>query len=147
MEWASFAYGPFHFGLVYPTEIRTSISPSSVVWLNTTSALANYATEAGYVYFLLGAWMYVAVLNIMHCAMFKAHELVVKIKEMAETSSIEDWDQLYKKLKEKHDKAYFIIDEAIRLEEESKKEEEGGVMSDRRLTEVSCTTDVTTTNV
>nr|CAD7604622.1 unnamed protein product [Timema genevievae] len=32
---------------VHPTEIRTSISPSSVVWLNTTGALANYATEAG----------------------------------------------------------------------------------------------------
>nr|CAD7443017.1 unnamed protein product [Timema bartmani] len=31
---------------VHPTEIRTSISPSSVVWLNTTGALANYATEA-----------------------------------------------------------------------------------------------------
>nr|CAD7403981.1 unnamed protein product [Timema poppensis] len=30
---------------VHPTEIRTSISPSSVVELNTTSALANYATE------------------------------------------------------------------------------------------------------
>nr|CAD7442576.1 unnamed protein product [Timema bartmani] len=33
---------------VHPTEIRTSISPSSAVELNTTSALANYATEAGY---------------------------------------------------------------------------------------------------
>nr|CAD7262019.1 unnamed protein product [Timema shepardi] len=32
---------------VHPTEIRTSISPSSVVERNTTSALANYATEAG----------------------------------------------------------------------------------------------------
>nr|CAD7268377.1 unnamed protein product [Timema shepardi] len=32
---------------VHPTETRTSISPSSVVELNTTSALANYATEAG----------------------------------------------------------------------------------------------------
>nr|CAD7461382.1 unnamed protein product [Timema tahoe] len=31
---------------VHPTEIRTSISPSSAVKLNTTSALANYATEA-----------------------------------------------------------------------------------------------------
>nr|CAD7440167.1 unnamed protein product [Timema bartmani] len=31
---------------VHPTEIRTSISPSSAVELNTTSALA-YATEAG----------------------------------------------------------------------------------------------------
>nr|CAD7408342.1 unnamed protein product [Timema cristinae] len=31
--------------LVHPTEIRTSISPSSAVELNTTSALANYATE------------------------------------------------------------------------------------------------------
>nr|CAD7569016.1 unnamed protein product [Timema californicum] len=31
---------------VYPTEIRTSISPSSAVELNTTSVLANYATEA-----------------------------------------------------------------------------------------------------
>nr|CAD7412324.1 unnamed protein product [Timema cristinae] len=32
---------------VHPTEIRTSISSSSAVELNTTSALANYATEAG----------------------------------------------------------------------------------------------------
>nr|CAD7204512.1 unnamed protein product [Timema douglasi] len=32
---------------VHPTEIRTSISPSSAVELNTTCALANYATEAG----------------------------------------------------------------------------------------------------
>nr|CAD7201256.1 unnamed protein product [Timema douglasi] len=31
---------------VHPTEIRTLISPSSAVELNTTSALANYATEA-----------------------------------------------------------------------------------------------------
>nr|CAD7263612.1 unnamed protein product [Timema shepardi] len=31
---------------VNPTEIRTSISPSSAVELNTTSALTNYATEA-----------------------------------------------------------------------------------------------------
>nr|CAD7428435.1 unnamed protein product [Timema monikensis] len=30
---------------VHPTEIRTSISPSSAVKLNTSSALANYATE------------------------------------------------------------------------------------------------------
>nr|CAD7392048.1 unnamed protein product [Timema cristinae] len=33
---------------VHPTEIRTSISPSSAVELNTISALANYAIEAGY---------------------------------------------------------------------------------------------------
>nr|CAD7433221.1 unnamed protein product [Timema monikensis] len=32
---------------VSPTEIRTLISPSSAVELNTTSALANYATEVG----------------------------------------------------------------------------------------------------
>nr|CAD7264471.1 unnamed protein product [Timema shepardi] len=32
---------------VHPIEIRTSISPSSAVELNTTSALANYASEAG----------------------------------------------------------------------------------------------------
>nr|CAD7579771.1 unnamed protein product [Timema californicum] len=31
---------------VHPTQIRTSISPSSAVELNTKSALANYATEA-----------------------------------------------------------------------------------------------------
>nr|CAD7446688.1 unnamed protein product [Timema bartmani] len=31
---------------IHPTEILTSISPSSAVELNTTSALANYATEA-----------------------------------------------------------------------------------------------------
>nr|CAD7567201.1 unnamed protein product [Timema californicum] len=34
-------------GKNHQTEIRTSISPSSAVELNTTSALANYATEAG----------------------------------------------------------------------------------------------------
>nr|CAD7573658.1 unnamed protein product [Timema californicum] len=33
---------------VHPTEIRTSISPSSAVELNTTSALANYSSEAVY---------------------------------------------------------------------------------------------------
>nr|CAD7404539.1 unnamed protein product [Timema poppensis] len=33
---------------VHPTEIQTSISPSSAVELNTTSALAKYATEAVY---------------------------------------------------------------------------------------------------
>nr|CAD7396917.1 unnamed protein product [Timema cristinae] len=33
---------------VHPTEILNLISPSSAVELNTTSALANYATEAGY---------------------------------------------------------------------------------------------------
>nr|CAD7567594.1 unnamed protein product [Timema californicum] len=32
---------------IHPTEIRTSISPSSVVEINTTSVLTNYATEAG----------------------------------------------------------------------------------------------------
>ncbi|CAG2058421.1 unnamed protein product [Timema podura] len=35
---------------VHPTEIRTSTSPSSAVELNTTSALANYVTEAGHIY-------------------------------------------------------------------------------------------------
>nr|CAD7442471.1 unnamed protein product [Timema bartmani] len=36
---------------VHPTEIRTLISPSSVVELNKTSALANYATEAAVSYY------------------------------------------------------------------------------------------------
>nr|CAD7430770.1 unnamed protein product [Timema monikensis] len=40
---------------VHPTEIRTSISPSSAIELNTTSALANYATEAGSTLYDLGA--------------------------------------------------------------------------------------------
>nr|CAD7395296.1 unnamed protein product [Timema poppensis] len=31
---------------IHPTETRTSISPSSAIQLNTTSALANYATKA-----------------------------------------------------------------------------------------------------
>nr|CAD7571589.1 unnamed protein product [Timema californicum] len=35
---------------VHPTKIRTSISPSSAVELNTTRALANYATKAGYMW-------------------------------------------------------------------------------------------------
>nr|CAD7395658.1 unnamed protein product [Timema cristinae] len=42
---------------VHPTEIRTSISPSSAVELNTTSALANYVTEADtYVLFVYFAY-------------------------------------------------------------------------------------------
>nr|CAD7575947.1 unnamed protein product [Timema californicum] len=44
---------------VHPTEIRTSISPFSAVKLNTTSALANYATEANFQLLLvisLGTW-------------------------------------------------------------------------------------------
>nr|CAD7429118.1 unnamed protein product [Timema monikensis] len=39
---------------VHPTEMRTSISPSSAVELNTTSALANYATEAGIDHYTMG---------------------------------------------------------------------------------------------
>nr|CAD7573431.1 unnamed protein product [Timema californicum] len=35
------------------TEIRTSISPSSAVELNTTSALANYASKASFILFVL----------------------------------------------------------------------------------------------
>nr|CAD7194578.1 unnamed protein product [Timema douglasi] len=42
-EWKTIQEKP---PLVHPTEIRTSISSSSAVELNTTSALANYATEA-----------------------------------------------------------------------------------------------------
>nr|CAD7585957.1 unnamed protein product [Timema genevievae] len=41
-EWKTIEEKPLP---VHPTEIRTSISPSSAVELNTTSALANYATE------------------------------------------------------------------------------------------------------
>nr|CAD7266375.1 unnamed protein product [Timema shepardi] len=50
---------------VHPTKIRTSISPSSAVELNTTSALANYATEAvafasmGFVAFYLAGKLHV----------------------------------------------------------------------------------------
>nr|CAD7430488.1 unnamed protein product [Timema monikensis] len=40
------AVSPREIVSLHPTEIRTSISPSSAVELNTTSALANYATEA-----------------------------------------------------------------------------------------------------
>nr|CAD7266401.1 unnamed protein product [Timema shepardi] len=47
-----------HLGKNHPQftrpEIRTLISPSSAVELNTTSALANYATEAGLIVMLLG---------------------------------------------------------------------------------------------
>nr|CAD7572725.1 unnamed protein product [Timema californicum] len=41
---------------VQPTEIRTSISPSSAVEPNTISALANYATEADYLKSLNHQW-------------------------------------------------------------------------------------------
>nr|CAD7441125.1 unnamed protein product [Timema bartmani] len=39
--------GEDHWDSVHPTEVRISISPFSAVELNTTSVLANYATEAG----------------------------------------------------------------------------------------------------
>nr|CAD7404564.1 unnamed protein product [Timema poppensis] len=51
---------------VHPTEIRASISPSSAVELNTTSALANYATEAGYKTLPIGGCLHV-VLAIRWC--------------------------------------------------------------------------------
>jgi hypothetical protein len=34
-----------------------------------------------------------------------------------------NWSQLYSELKKNHDEAYFVIDEAIRLEEEGKQNE------------------------
>nr|CAD7574704.1 unnamed protein product [Timema californicum] len=40
----------FYDKRVHPTEIRTLISPSSAVELNTTNALPNYATKAGHTY-------------------------------------------------------------------------------------------------
>nr|CAD7598051.1 unnamed protein product [Timema genevievae] len=56
---------------VHPTEIRTSISPSSAVELNTTSALANYATEAvGYpraLHVSNARRSYDRVVNNVHC--------------------------------------------------------------------------------
>nr|CAD7263139.1 unnamed protein product [Timema shepardi] len=48
---------------VHLTEIRTSISPSSAVELNTTSALANYATEAG-LDFKRALFDYIAVVDL-----------------------------------------------------------------------------------
>nr|CAD7256439.1 unnamed protein product [Timema shepardi] len=47
MDSSVFNGDTFKSGFGHPTEIRTSISPSSAVELHTTSALANYATEAG----------------------------------------------------------------------------------------------------
>nr|CAD7572904.1 unnamed protein product [Timema californicum] len=62
---------------VHPTEIRTSISPSSAVELNTTSELANYATEAGNTAteeaFVMSTYWYVAVKGSLHaqdCSVF-----------------------------------------------------------------------------
>nr|CAD7573590.1 unnamed protein product [Timema californicum] len=51
---------------VHPTEIRTSISPSSAVELNTTSALANYATEAGF-----GPYAFDRLASEHHCLRIK----------------------------------------------------------------------------
>nr|CAD7200803.1 unnamed protein product [Timema douglasi] len=58
------------FDTVHPTEIRTLISPSSAVELNTTSALANYATEAAKatgVILLLGFGSIVCYKVFRHC--------------------------------------------------------------------------------
>nr|CAD7433920.1 unnamed protein product [Timema monikensis] len=53
--------------IVHPTEIRISISPSSAVELNMTSALANYATEAASV----ASWFVSPVLSgIMSVILF-----------------------------------------------------------------------------
>nr|CAD7199331.1 unnamed protein product [Timema douglasi] len=46
---------PLGVARVHPTKIRTSISPSSAVELNTTSASANYTTEAEVMYETLGS--------------------------------------------------------------------------------------------
>nr|CAD7575759.1 unnamed protein product [Timema californicum] len=41
---------------VHPTEIRTSISPSSAFELNSTRTLANYATEASFTWNIECSW-------------------------------------------------------------------------------------------
>nr|CAD7570393.1 unnamed protein product [Timema californicum] len=46
---------------VHPTEIRTSISPSSAAELNTTSALANYATECFFYVFQINELSHVTI--------------------------------------------------------------------------------------
>nr|CAD7258206.1 unnamed protein product [Timema shepardi] len=61
---------------VHPTEIRTSISPSSAVELNTTSVLANYASEAD-----------VQLLNPQQCNMAKFDHIAAPIKPIQTPSS------------------------------------------------------------
>nr|CAD7199617.1 unnamed protein product [Timema douglasi] len=53
---------------VHPTEIRASISPFSAVYFNTTSALANYATEA-FFSFLRSRELHWAGLVLLVCCM------------------------------------------------------------------------------
>nr|CAD7261725.1 unnamed protein product [Timema shepardi] len=52
---------------LHPTKIRTSISPSSAVELNTTSALANYATEAVYQWLHLRKELVHKSISSFHC--------------------------------------------------------------------------------
>nr|CAD7398352.1 unnamed protein product [Timema poppensis] len=47
---------------IHPTEIRTPISPSSAVELNTTRVLANYASKAGEYY--VDAWLINAIMAV-----------------------------------------------------------------------------------
>nr|CAD7433328.1 unnamed protein product [Timema monikensis] len=53
---------------VNPTEIRTSISSSSAVGLNTTSMSANYATEMDQ------AMILVAATHLLYCPYTKVEE-------------------------------------------------------------------------
>nr|CAD7568042.1 unnamed protein product [Timema californicum] len=48
---------------VHPTKTRTSISPSSAIQLNTTSALANYATEAGQLRLVIETYLFLEKLE------------------------------------------------------------------------------------
>nr|CAD7570646.1 unnamed protein product [Timema californicum] len=68
--------------LVHPTEIRTSISPSSAVELNTTSALANYATEAGYMGHLnLRIHRLLTSIRDSRIPCFRIHRLLTSIRD------------------------------------------------------------------
>nr|CAD7260614.1 unnamed protein product [Timema shepardi] len=63
---------------VHLTEIRTSISPSSAGELNTTSALANYANEAGFL---------MKIDNLTHCRDIYNHILDILFCECFEQIS------------------------------------------------------------
>nr|CAD7201330.1 unnamed protein product [Timema douglasi] len=80
---------------VHPTEIRTSISPSSAVELNTTSALANYATEAASCqYFSSHPSVYEIDTKIFvwNCALYNASDVVFDCCAHAHIEGGGRWD-------------------------------------------------------
>nr|CAD7432593.1 unnamed protein product [Timema monikensis] len=92
---------------VHPTEIRTSISPSSAVELNTTSALANYATEAGSGYLVM-IWMAITTLLLQFAISTTDYWMAYWVRQ----EELRYYRQMYDKMQNSTgNRSYILMDE------------------------------------